>query len=470
MQKTILLGKGHLSLDDINDIVRKNARIALSKSAIVRAERSYAYLLSEGRTKTIYGFNTGFGPMARIKIPDEKRIELQYNLIKSHAVGAGAPLPPDTVKAILIIRLNTLLRGCSGVPKELLQKLAAFINNDILPIIPEHGSVGASGDLVQLAHIALALIGGGTVWYKGKRTAAKTALQKTGIRPLTIRSREGIALINGTAAMSGIAALAVLQAERLLERSIASSAALCEISRSYSDAFSQELHRMRPHKGQSVIAARIRTLLKDSPYVRNRNTSNPLKNDAIQDVYSIRCAPQILGPMFDAIERIKKVIETEINSVTDNPIIIPGKGIFHGGNFHGDYIALEMDALKIAMTKLSLFSERRINFLLNDAINGILPPFLNAGTLGVDLGMQGAQFVATSTAAENQALSMPMSIHTIPSNKDNQDIVSMGVNAALLAQKVIENAHVVSIIEYEAIERACAILGIRNISKKNRMV
>jgi histidine ammonia-lyase len=210
-----------------------------------------------------------------------------------------------------------------------------------------------------------------------------------------------------------------------------------------------------------VIAARIRNLLTKSKRLRKRYQSESSEESGVQEVYSIRCAPQILGPIYETIQNAKKIVETEINAVTDNPIIIPEKNILIGGNFHGDYVALEMDKLKIAMTKLSLLSERRINFLLNDTINGILPPFLNTGRLGLDLGFQGLQFVATSTAAENQMLSNPMSIHSIPSNKDNQDIVSMGVNAALSAAQVIHNAFQITAIEVHLLKKAAAYLKIK---------
>lgn len=455
---TIIFGKKNISLTEIEKIVYQGLQIALHRDAFSKATRSYSYLMNEVRGKVIYGLNTGFGPMASIAISEKDRIQLQYNLIRNHAVGAGNPLSPDLVKAILVVRLNSLARGYSGIPKELLMRLAGFINKDILPIIPEHGSVGASGDLVQLAHVALVLIGEGEVVYKNKRMSAQRALKKARLVPLKIKSREGLAIMNGTAAMTGIAALTIIQAEKLLEQSIATSALLYEITRSYDDYLASELHNVRPHPGQVSIAARIRELLKGSNYLQKRyKTKKPFVNN-IQDVYSVRCAPQILGPIYETIKHAKQVVETEINSVTDNPIIIPKKGIFHGGNFHGDYVAFEMDKLKIAMTKLSLLSERRINFLLNDSINGFLPPFLNTGRLGLDLGFQGMQFVATSTAAENQMLSNPMSIHSIPSNKDNQDIVSMGVNAALAAKKVVDNAKIILGLEKNAVLKARNIL------------
>ncbi len=459
MPKTIILGKSKVSLEDILRIARDHARVSINTSALTRCERSFRYLISSGAHKTIYGFNTGFGPMASIKIPDDKRIELQYNLIRSHAVGQGSPLPAEMVRAILAVRLNSLLLGYSGIPRELPQKIAALLNNDILPIIPEHGSVGASGDLVQLAHIALALIGEGSVLYKGKKIKTSDALKRARVAPLTIRSREGLAIMNGTSAMTGIAALNIIKAENLLRQSIEISARLYEITNSYDDALAAKLHAARPHTGQSIIAAEIRKLLHNSKHLRKRYTSGSKENDRVQEVYSIRCAPQILGPIYDAIRYARSVIEIEINSATDNPII-SGNKILHGGNFHGDYVAFEMDKLKIAIAKLSLLSERRINFLLNDRINGILPPFLNTGRLGLDLGFQGMQFVATSTAAENQMLSNPMSIHSIPSNRDNQDVVSMGANSALQTYKVISNARIVVKIEELITEKASKILKI----------
>lgn len=468
---TIQLGESPLRIADIGRISFDNQKISLSPRFLKKARANHIFLKKYAENNIVYGSNTGFGPMSDMYIGKRNRIKLQLNLIRSHTVGQGQPIPDMYVRAVLAIRLQSLLQGHSGVHENTFRILASVLNKNILPVIPEHGSVGASGDLVQLAHIALALLGEGEVRFKGRQEAASAVFRKEGITPLKIISREGLALMNGTAVMTGIGAINILRARALMHYAVLAAASLYEITRSPDDYFSSELAAVRPHKGQKKISQIFRKTLKDSKLiVRKRNI--PLDTEVArrdiarmpkgsQEVYSIRCAPQILGPILDTIGTAEETVETEMNSVTDNPIIVTDKKIIHGGNFHGDYVALGMDTLKIAIIKLSLLSERRLNYLMNDKINKRFPPFLNRGTMGLDLGLQGLQFVATSTVAENQSLSVPVSIHSIPSNNDNQDVVSMGTNAALLTKKVISNTFEVLAIELEAIARAIDILGIQ---------
>ena len=438
-------------------------------------QRNFNYLKKRSENEVIYGLNTGFGPMAHVFIPKDKQIELQYNLIRSHAVGLGECMSVVQVRSIMLVRLQTLLKSHSGITVEVCNLLATFLNKEITPLVYKHGSVGASGDLVQLAHIAEALIGEGRVMYKGEiretKDVFKTVLEKEGVFPIIVSQREGLALINGTASMSGIGAMNVQYAKNLVQSSVLASALLFEIVEASEDYYSKEISSVRPHQGQIKVGELFRNILKSSK--RTRTTDIRMINETFgsdtlsmqqsrQEIYSIRCAVQILGPIFDELINAQKVVEIEVNSVTDNPITFTNSKIIHGGNFHGDYVSYEMDKLKIAITKLSIFSERKLNFLVNNKINNMFPPFLNEGVIGLDLGLQGLQFVATSTVAENQSLSMPVSIHSITCNNDNQDIVSMGTNSALIAEKVITNAFDVLAIELMALVRAVDSLKIEN--------
>jgi histidine ammonia-lyase len=456
-----------LKLEEFENIAIHHQKLAISELALNRVKESFDFLKEFSENKIIYGVNTGFGPMAQYRIKDADRIQLQYNLIRSHASGTGRPLSPVYVRATILARLNTLLLGNSGVNPSLIHLMKELINRDIVPVIFEHGGVGASGDLVQLAHLALVLIGEGEVYYKGARIPARDVFAAEGLNPLEIEIREGLALMNGTSAMTAIGAVNVYYAKKLLNWSIKCSCAINEIVQAYGDHFSKELNDVKRHKGQREVAARMRDYLADSTLIKKReehlyipeNKAEFIK-EKVQEYYSLRCVPQILGPVLETIDKAASVLEDELNSANDNPIIdAQNQRVFHGGNFHGDYIALEMDKLKIAITKLSMLAERQLNYLLNSRINELLPPFVNLGTLGLNFGMQGIQFTATSTTAENQMLSNPMYIHSIPSNNDNQDVVSMGTNAALITAKVIENTFEVLSIEWITIIQAVDALA-----------
>ena len=331
-------------------------------------------------------------------------------------------------------------------------------------------SVGASGDLVQLAHLALALIGEGDVTFNGTLMATGEALRQAGLEPLKMHIREALSLINGTSVMSGIGIVNVIYARQLLDWAIAASALINEVVESYDDHFSVELNRVKLHPGQTEITGKLQQILSDSKLTRKRaedlfNGTNgeTVFSKKIQEYYSLRCITQILGPIADTIHAAEKVVLNEINSVNDNPVIDHRNGnVFHGGNFHGDYISLEMDKLKMAVTRLSMLAERQLNFLMNDKLNGKLPPFVNLGVLGLNLGMQGTQFTATSTVAENQVLSNPVYVHSIPTNNDNQDIVSMGTNAALMTAHVLENSYEVMSVHLYTLLQAVDYLQIHD--------
>ena len=445
----INVGDKQLSLNDVSDILYKGKKVVLDKLAVEKVAVNHQFLKSFSSNKLIYGINTGFGPMAQYKVSNQNLLQLQYNLIRSHSSGGGSLLAPILVKALMVARLNSMMQAYSGVHTSTVNLLATLINENVSPCIYEHGGVGASGDLVQLAHLGLVLIGEGEVVYQNELRPTMEVFNQLGIHPLSIHIREGLAIINGTSAMTGIGLLNIIQAQKLLEWSVILSAMINEIVGAFDDHFSYELNIVKHHKGQNKIAAQLRAILKDSKMTRSRsehlynseNLNQEVFEDKVQEYYSLRCVTQVLGPIYDTICNAENVLVDELNSVNDNPVIDhQNHNIYHGGNFHGDYVSLEMDKLKIAITKLSMLSERQLNYLLNDKLNQKLPPFVNLGVLGFNFGMQGMQFTATSTVAENQSLSFPMYVHSIPNNNDNQDIVSMGCNAALMTKKVIDNS------------------------------
>lgn len=465
---------------DFISLVEKTKSLTIHENLLESIDKNYTFLKSFSADKVIYGVNTGFGPMAQYRVSEGDRIQLQYNLIRSHASGAGKPMPDDFVRATMIARLNSLSKAKSGVHPSVIEVLTTLINKEIYPVILEHGGVGASGDLVQLAHLALVLIGEGEVIFKNKRQATAEVFKKEGIEPIQVTLREGLALMNGTSAMTGIGLINYHNATKLLQWSMNCSALINEIVEAYDDHFSVELNSAKLHVGQSTIAEEMRNHLKDSQLTKKREqhlytgeNNEVIFKEKVQEYYSIRCIPQILGPVYDTIENVGKVLEGELNSANDNPIIDSDvEQVFHGGNFHGDYVSLEMDKLKLVVTRMTMLADRQLNYLLNAKINEILPPFINRGVLGLNYGVQGAQFTSTSTTAENQALSTSMYIHSIPCNNDNQDIVSMGTNAAQMASRTIENAFQVMSVELVAIYQAVKYLGVfdRLSSKSQKII
>jgi len=461
--------KREMDLNEFYDIVINNNKVIINNNSLNKIENCYNFLKEFSKDKIIYGINTGFGPMAQYKIDSQNIIKLQYNLIRSHSSGTGNPISEKCIKASMLARLNTLCLGNSAVSKDVVVLLKNLINKNILPVIYEHGGVGASGDLVQLAHIALCLIGEGDVYYNSQIKKTKIVFKKEKLKPINLKLRDGLALMNGTSVMTGIGLINIIYAKRLLDWILICSSAINEIVSSYDDHFSFELNQSKKHFGQREIAKRMRNFLKNSKLIRKREeflydkeaNGKSYFKDKIQEYYSLRCVPQILGPALDTINNCESILLEEINSVNDNPIIDPlTKQVYHGGNFHGDYVSLEMDKLKLIVTKITILSERQLNFLLNPKLNNILPPFVNLGKIGLNFGMQGAQFTATSTTAENQMLSNSMYVHSIPNNNDNQDIVSMGTNSSLICNKVINNAYEVLAIELIAIIQSIDFLKI----------
>ncbi len=459
-----------IDLESIKNIVFDKQPIAILKETMAEVQRSFDFLEDFSANKVIYGINTGFGPMAQYRIDDKALTELQYNIIRSHSVGAGKPLEPIYVRAAMLARLYTFLQGKSGVHPELVNLIVNFINKEIYPFVPEHGSVGASGDLVQLAHLALTFIGEGEVYYNGQLQNCSDVMKQLGLKPFAMRIREGLSVTNGTSVMTGIGLVNLIYARKLLQWSIIASVMVNEVVSSYDDFMAKELNDTKRHKGQSKIAEIMTKLIEDSQCVRKREIElyshkheERIFAHKVQPYYSLRCVPQVLGPIYDELKNAEKVLVNEINSACDNPIVDPdSQNIYHGGNFHGDYVSYEMDKLKIAITKLTMLAERQLNYIFHDKINEILPPFGNLGTLGLNYGLQAAQFTATSTTAECQTLSNPMYVHSIPNNNDNQDIVSMGTNSALIAKTVIENSFQVLSIQFMAIAQAIDYLKIQS--------
>jgi histidine ammonia-lyase len=443
----ISIGSKRLTSGDFAKVLYQNEKVQLDPAAVEKINLNFNFLKSYSRDKVIYGINTGFGPMAQYKVSDDDQRQLQYNLIRSHSSGSGDIFPEDLSRATMLARLNGLMQGSSGIHPETVELLTTLLNRNISACIFQRGGVGASGDLVQLAHLALNLIGEGELLVDGKLQPAGDIFKKEKISPLNVHLREGLALLNGTSAMTGVGMTNIIHAKKALNLAVTLSAITNELMKSFDDHFSHELNEVKPHNGQQKIAEGMRNFLHDSKLIRKRpdhlyhaKISEAVFTDKVQEYYSLRCVPQVLGPVYDTIIQAENVLENEVNSVNDNPVIDHVReNVYHGGNFHGDYVSLEMDKLKIVVTKLCMLAERQLNYLLNDKLNQKLPPFINLGVLGLNFGIQGMQFTATSTTAENQTLSFPMYLHSISNNNDNQDIVSMGCNAALIARKVIDN-------------------------------
>ena len=468
-----------MNLTEFKKVLWEKKSIEISSEELQKVEESYRFLKVFSKDKVIYGINTGFGPMASYHIEEADLINLQYNIIRSHSCGAGEPLPSLWVKAALIARLRAFLTGCSGVHPQTVELLRQFINCQIIPFVPRHGSVGASGDLVQLAHIALVLIGEGNAFYQNTLQSSAKIMEQLRISPLSLHIREGLALTNGTSMMTGIGLVNLVMAQKLLNYAVIASVLMNEIASSPDDFMSERLNELKSHRGQIEIAAQMRTLAQKSRCLTNRQEDfytadihQKILPKRVQPYYSLRCAPQILGPVNEVLHTAEQILIEELNSANDNPIVDPQtQMVYHGGNFHGDYISLEMDKIKIAITKMTMLMERQLNYLCHDKINGILPPFVNLGTPGLNYGMQALQFTATSTTAECQTLSNPMYIHSIPNNNDNQDIVSMGTNSALLTAQVIENAWQVLSIHLIALAQAIDYLKIsQNLAPATRQL
>ncbi len=477
--RTSIFIRMNLYIKELEKVIFECEPFQIAEAQRTAIRSSYEFLDKYKDNKVIYGINTGFGPMAQYRVSDEELNSLQYNIIRSHSTGVGATLSKENVRAAMLARIHTFVAGKSGVHVEVVEQLVRFLNADIIPVVPEHGGVGASGDLVQLSHIALALIGEGDVFYKGKKRPTEDVLHECNISPLKLYIRDGLALANGTSVMTGIGLVNIFNAKKLFDVALLASVMLNEVVSSYDDFMAHELNELKNHKGQLFVAEQMREILASSKMMKNRSAelydtvhTEQIFKHKLQPFYSLRCVPQILGPIKETIDNTENILIEEFFGVDDNPIVdMDTQTIYHGGNFHGDYVSFEMDKLKIAITKLTMLAERQLNYIFHDKINEILPPFVNLGKLGLNYGLQASQFTATSTTAECQMLSNPMYVHSIPCNNDNQDIVSMGTNAALVAQRVIENSYQVLAIELIALVQAVDYLDIADkLSSKTKQM
>lgn len=430
-----------LSFDDIDQVFRTEMKLKLSSSSAKKIAdcRKYLDRKLESIGAPVYGINTGFGALYNKSISDDELESLQKNLVMSHACGTGEEVPQEIVKLMLLLKIQGLSYGNSGVQLETVERLIDFFNHDILPVVYQQGSLGASGDLAPLAHLSLPLIGEGEVYDRGKRKSAKDVLKKRGWKPIHLRSKEGLALLNGTQFMSAYGTWCVLQSLELSWMADIISAASLDAFDGRIDPFDPLIHRIRAHKGQQEVARHITELLKGSQLIRRTK-------EHVQDPYSFRCIPQVHGASLDAIDYVAMVMETEINSVTDNPTIFPEDDkIISGGNFHGQPLAIALDLLAIALAELGSISERR-TYLLISGQRG-LPPFLIADP-GLNSGFMIPQYTAAGIVSQNKQLCTPASVDSIPSSNGQEDHVSMGANAATKAYRVVENVKTIFAIEF----------------------
>lgn len=440
----VVLDGRSLTLEDVAAVVRQGKRVSLAPAArenLLRRRRGIEERLARG--EILYGVNTGFGRMAEVVIPQEKLQALQLNLLRSHACGVGQPLPREVVRAMLLLRANVLASGFAGVRPEVVEKLLALLNAGVHPIVPSQGSVGASGDLAPLAHLALVLVGEGFAEFQGEFMAGGQALQRAGIPPLALAPKEGLALINGTQAMTAIGSLALLRAERLVEAADVVAAMSVDALEGTDVAFLEEIHQARPHPGQMTSARNLFTLLQGSEI---RESHRGCKR--VQDAYSLRCTPQVHGAARDALAHLRKKLAIEINSATDNPMVLADGSVVSGGNFHGAALAAPFDYAAAALTDLASISERRTARLLTPEQSG-LPAFLVPDP-GLHSGFMMAHVTAAALVSECKTLSHPASVDSIPTSAGREDHVSMGTWAARKLGQVVENLQVVLAVEYLA--------------------
>ncbi|MCL4332150.1 MAG: histidine ammonia-lyase [Candidatus Thermoplasmatota archaeon] len=446
----IELDGNSLNLDQISHAVFEGGSVHLSEVSINNLQRSRNQLekkLSEGRT--MYGINTGFGSLYNVRIPEDRVSDLQKNLLRSHASGVGPAMPPEYIRAMMIVRANTLLKGFSAVRREMVELLVKLIGSPEVPYVPEIGSLGASGDLAPLSHVALCLMGEGEFIRDGKRIPAASVLDDLGISPFDFSSKEGVAFINGTAGITGILAVELARAYDLVKLSLLSSALSFSALSGNAGAFTEWVVGSRPHRGQIRVAEQMRRLLSGSP-----------EGKRIQDPYSLRCIPQVHGAVLDTLDYARSVLETEMNSATDNPLVNNDE-VISAGNFHGEPVAFVCDFLAIALTDLGNICERRVAMLVDANMSG-LPPFLTEDS-GTSSGYMIPQYVAAALCNYNKTLAHPASVDTIPTSANQEDHVSMGMNAALKLSRIIANLRQIIAIEIlvasQGIDLAGANLG-----------
>ncbi len=454
----IILNGQKLTIETLVQVSRFQAKVSISKKAkdeILKAQAFVEEIVDSGRV--VYGINTGFGKLSDQSIPKAETNQLQLNLIRSHATAMGAPLPEEVVRAMMTSRINALVKGYSGIRLETLEKMVELLNKHVTPVVFEQGSLGASGDLALLSHMALPLVGEGEVFYKGKRMATPLAFEKANITALScLKAKEGLSLINGTQAMSGLGALCLYDAFQVLNHAELALAMTSEALHGIIDAFDDRIHQVRGHKGQIQAARLIRSILSDSKLITRQGELR------VQDAYSIRCAPQVHGAILDTLWFVKQVIETELNAVSDNPILfVEDQDVISAGNFHGEPLAFALDYLGIVMAECANISERRLERLVNPALSNGLPAFL-ASTCGINSGFMIVQYTAAAIVSENKVLAHPASVDSIPSSANQEDHVSMGSISARKARTIVDNARRVVALE---LLTACQALQFRDLTK-----
>jgi histidine ammonia-lyase len=440
----VLLDGDTLKLEEVEAVGRGAAHVEIAPAARARVRAARAFveaLLEDGQAH--YGINTGFGTLAEVRVERGDLARLQRNLVLSHAAGVGTPLHPTEARALVLLRANVLAKGYSGVREPTLDLLVGMLNQGCIPVVPERGSVGASGDLAPLAHLALVVIGEGEAFVAGERLPGAAALARAGLAPVELAAKEGLALVNGTQAMSAVGTLVLLRAERLARVADVAGAMTVEALLGSHRPFTEPMQRVRGQPGQIAAAAHLRRLLADSPLNASHQGPDCHK---VQDPYSLRCMPQVHGAARDGLAFARGTLEHEVNAATDNPLVFAEEGeIVSGGNFHGQPVALVLDVLAIAASHLATISERRVEQLVNPSLSG-LPPFL-AQRHGLNSGFMLAQVTSAALASENKVLCHPASVDSIPSSAGREDHVSMGMTAALKARQVVENVRTCLAVE-----------------------
>jgi len=433
-----------LNLQQIADVAYGREQVALAEDARTRAEKArqvVEQIVAAGRT--VYGVNTGFGKLSDVSIQSSELRELQLNLVRSHSCGLGTPLSEAEARAMLLLRANVLAAGFSGARSLVIDTLIAMLERGVTPVIPEKGSVGASGDLAPLAHLAATAIGEGEAFFQGERMPGALALQRAEITPLQLEVKEGLALLNGTQAMGAVGALALHRAERLIRLADVSGAMTLEALRGTPVAFDERIHAVRPHPTQIEVASHLRQLLIDSEIRKSHLNNDP----RVQDAYSVRCMPQVHGAIRSALSHASETVEIESGSATDNPLVFADTGeVLSGGNFHGAPVALVLDYAAIALTDLMSITERRIDRLVNPDSNEGLPPFLTAQP-GISSGFMMLQVTAVALLNEAKVLSHPASVDNVPTDGGKEDHVSMGMTAAVKMRSIVDIAEMATAIE-----------------------
>lgn len=457
----VLVLDGHLTAELAEEVIFGEKPVCLSSRAREKLAASHQALLSILQKPTaVYGVNTGFGALSRVRVGKEELSQLQLNLVRSHAAGVGEPLPDRVVRGVLLFRVNSFLQGASGVRPELVELLLGMLNGGVYPVIPVQGSVGASGDLAPLAHLALVVLGEGRARFRGEELSGKEALQRAGLTPLSgLHPKEGLALLNGTSVMLALLFCAWVLGKRAFSAALGGAALSFQALRGRTEPLDPRIHVLRPHPGQIKVAETLRALLAES------KLTDTFVDD-VQDPYSLRCLPQILGPVWETLERLKTTLTIEMNAATDNPLVLGEGEVLCGGNFHGQVLALAGEDLGMALAVLGLSCERRLNLLLNAQDRG-LPPFL-AHRAGKSSGLMLLQYTAAALAAENRVLAHPAAVDNIPTSGGKEDHNSMGATSAWKALKIAENAVHQVALELVAARWAVVLQGPEKLSSATR--